>query len=120
MDNEVLVALAAIVVLGVGSQWVGAKFRLPSIVLLLIAGIIGGPVTGLIDPGELFGETLFPGVSLAVGLLLFDSGLGLRFEDLAGGVRRPVVRLISIGERSSSSGTRSCSSMPASAYPSRR
>lgn len=97
MDDKVLVALAAIVVLGVGSQWVAAKLRLPSIVLLLIAGVIAGPVTDLIEPDELFGETLFPGVSLAVGLLLFDSGLGLRFEDLAGGVRRPVVRLISIG-----------------------
>lgn len=97
MDNEVLVALAAIVVLGVGCQWVGAKLRLPSIVLLLVAGIVAGPVTDLIEPDELFGETLFPGISLAVGLLLFDSGLGLRFEDLAGGVRRPVVRLISIG-----------------------
>ncbi|MEZ5170785.1 MAG: cation:proton antiporter [Acidimicrobiia bacterium] len=97
MDDNVLVALAAIVVLGVGCQWVAAKLRLPSIVLLLIAGILAGPVTGLIEPDELFGETLFPGVSLAVGLLLFDSGLGLRFDDLAGGVRRPVIRLITIG-----------------------
>ncbi len=96
-SNEVLVALAAIVVLGVGAQWVARQLRMPSIVLLLIAGIIAGPVTGLIDPDELFGESLFPGISLAVGLLLFDAGLGLRVEDLDRSVRRPVIRLVSVG-----------------------
>jgi len=89
--------LAAIVVLGVGAQWLARQLRMPSIVLLLLAGILAGPVTGVVDPDQLFGESLFPGISLAVSLLLFDAALGLRFEDLRGGVRQPVVRLTTIG-----------------------
>lgn len=64
--------------------------------MLLLAGFIAGPATGLLDPDELFGDLLFPGVSLAVGLLLFDGGLSLRFREIKGfdGV---VVRLVTIG-----------------------
>lgn len=97
MDDQTTVGLAAIIVLGVGAQWVARELRLPSIVLLLIAGVLAGPVAGIVEPDELFGESLFPGVSLAVSLLLFESALGLRFEDLRGGVRQPVVRLTTIG-----------------------
>ena len=64
--------------------------------VLLLAGFIAGPATGLLDPDELFGDLLFPGVSLAVGLLLFDGGLSLRFREIKGfdGV---VARLVTIG-----------------------
>ena len=48
--------------------------------VLLTAGLIAGPLTGLVVPDELFGELLFPGVSLAVGLLLFDGGLQLQIR----------------------------------------
>lgn len=97
MDSaDVTIALGTIVVFGVGAQWLGRRTGIPSIVLLLLAGIIAGPVTGLVDPEALFGDTLEPAITLAVGLLLFDSGFQLRFKDLTKG-RTVVFQLVSIG-----------------------
>ena len=93
---EVTIALGTIVVFGVSAQWLGRKTGIPSIVLLLLAGIIAGPVTGLVDPEALLGDTLDPAITLAVGLLLFDSGFSLQFNKLTEG-RGVVYRLVSIG-----------------------
>ncbi len=38
---------------------------------------MAGPITGWLDPDELFGELLFPFVSLAVAVILFEGALGL-------------------------------------------
>lgn len=81
-EDQVLVGLAGIAVLGVGAQWLAWRLRVPSILLLLAVGFVAGPVTGFLDPDALFGEILFPLVSLAVGLILFEGGLSLRFRDL--------------------------------------
>jgi len=81
-EDQVLVGLAGIVVLGVGAQWLAWRLRVPSILLLLAVGFVAGPVTGFLDPDALFGEILFPLVSLAVGLILFEGGLSLRARDL--------------------------------------
>jgi len=81
-EEQILVGLAAIAVLGVGAQWLAWRLRLPSILLLLAVGFVAGPVTGFIDPDTLFGELLFPLVSLSVGLILFEGGLSLRARDL--------------------------------------
>lgn len=93
---EPLVQLAAIAVFGMGAQWLAWRLRLPSILLLLLSGFLLGPVFGVIDPDHLFGETLFPVVSMAVGLILFEGGLTLKIKELpANG--RVIFRLISIG-----------------------
>lgn len=47
MSEEILIGLTAIVALGVGSQWLAWRLRLPPILLLLIVGFIAEPVTGL-------------------------------------------------------------------------
>jgi NhaP-type Na+/H+ or K+/H+ antiporter len=97
MDTtEVTIALGTIVVFGVSAMWLGRKTGIPSIVLLLLAGIVAGPVTGLVDPDALLGDTLDPAVTLAVGLLLFDSGFSLQFRRLTEG-RAVVLRLVSVG-----------------------
>jgi len=96
MTEDILIKLAAILVVGVGAQWLAWRFRIPSILLLLIAGILIGPIADFVNPDELFGELLIPIVSLSVGLILFEGGLTLRFADLPGVVG--VVRnLIVIG-----------------------
>ena len=94
--DDALVGLATIVIAGIGAQWLGRRLTIPSIILLLPAGILAGPVTGLVEPEELFGDALFPGVTLAVSLLLFESGLGLRFSEIKEG-GTPVARLVTIG-----------------------
>ena len=81
-EDQLLVGLAAIAVLGVGAQWLAWRLRLPSILLLLGVGFVAGPVTGFIDPDALFGDLLFPLVSLSVGLILFEGGLSLQSRDL--------------------------------------
>lgn len=95
MTQEALIALAAILGLGILSQWIAWRLRLPSILLLLLVGIVAGPVTGLLDPDELFGELLRPLVSFAVAVILFDGGLTLRLRDLreVGSVVRNLVTL---------------------------
>ncbi len=79
--------------LGVGAQWVAWRFRFPAIILLALAGLIIGPVTGWINPSELFGSHLQSLVSLCVAIILFEGGLSLHFNELkttAVGVRRLV------------------------------
>jgi len=95
-ENEVILGLGVIIVFGVAAQVIANKLKLPGVLVLLVAGFIAGPATGLLDPDELFGELLFPGISLAVGLLLFDGGLQLKLREIRAwqGV---VFKLVTIG-----------------------
>ena len=95
-DGQIMVALGTIAVFGIGSQWIGRFFGFPSLLLLLPAGLLAGGL-GLVEPEALFGDTLFPLVTLLVALLLFQSGMQLRFSDLPSEARGPVYRLITIG-----------------------
>jgi NhaP-type Na+/H+ or K+/H+ antiporter len=96
LSEDALISLASIVVIGIGVQWVAWRLSLPSILLLLLAGFLAGPVTGLLDPDHLLGETLFPIVSISVGIILFEGGLTLQRDEIAG-ARQVVFRLISLG-----------------------
>ena len=96
MPESGLVGLASVVVLGISAQWLAARLRLPSILLLLAFGFVAGPLAGWLNPDHLFGDLLFPLVSLSVALILYEGGLTLRFSELTRGGR--VVRnLCSIG-----------------------
>jgi NhaP-type Na+/H+ or K+/H+ antiporter len=46
-----------------------------------VFGIVAGPVLGWINPGELLGSLLYPVVSLAVALILFEGGLSLSVKE---------------------------------------
>ncbi len=97
MADSALLAIAGIIVLGIGAQFLAWRIGLPSILLLLIFGFIAGPVTGRLDPDDLFGkkELLFSLVSVSVALILYEGGLSLRVSDLpkVGGVVRNLVTL---------------------------
>ena len=82
MIEQTIVALTAIGMIGIACQWLAWWLKLPAILFLLVAGIIAGPVTGFIRPNELFGELLFPIVSLGVAVILFEGGLTLRFHEI--------------------------------------
>ena len=69
--------LAIIVGVGMAAQWLAWRSQVPSIILLLVAGLLLGPVFSLIDPDEFLGGTLFPIVSVSVALILFEGGLDL-------------------------------------------
>ena len=70
--------------------------RLPAILFLLLFGMLAGPVLGLLNPDDLFGDLLFPLVSLSVAVILFEGSLTLRFSELAG-VGSTVRNLVTIG-----------------------
>ncbi len=98
--NEHLSGLALVILLGISAQWLAWRLRLPSILLLLLFGFAAGPLAGivdpdlrLIDPDKIFGELLFPIVSVSVAIILFEGGLSLRFAELErlGGVVRNLV-----------------------------
>ena len=84
MDDSVKLQgiVACVFVLGVCTQWIAWKIKLPAILLLLIVGRIAGPITGFLRPSEIFGELFLPCVSLSVGMILFEGGLNLRFREL--------------------------------------
>lgn len=90
-----LVLIAVVTVLGIGAQWLAWRFRLPSILLLLVFGFLAGPVTGFI-PQTALGDWVPPFVSLAVGIILFEGGLTLRLDELRQ-VGKSVLNLITLG-----------------------
>lgn len=90
------VGLALIFIVGATSQWVAWRVRLPSILLLLLAGFVAGPLTGLLDPDGLFGSVLLPFVGLSVAFVLLEGGLSLRFDELRG-AGSVVIRLVTLG-----------------------
>ena len=96
-EGDLGIALAAVVVLGVGAQLLGSRIKIPSILLLLAGGILAGPVLHIVEPEELLGDLRFPIVSLAVGVLLFEGGLNLRVAELREHGPAPIVRLVTIG-----------------------
>ena len=90
-------AVAVIVTLGVAAQWLAWRWRVPAILPLLAAGFLFGPVLGLLEPVDIFPDELFyPLVSLAVGLILFEGGLTLRFPQIRE-TRRVVFNLVTWG-----------------------
>lgn len=96
MHEYLLLGLVGIVVVGVAAQWLAWRLRFPSILLLLIFGFVAGPVSGFLRPDRLMGELLFPTISVAVALILFEGALGLRFSEVRE-VRGVVRNLVSLG-----------------------
>lgn len=96
MSEQFFIGLGVIVLFGMAAQWLAWRFHLPSILLLLVLGIVAGPVSGLVDTEFLFGNLLFPFVSLSVSIILFEGGLSLRFSEFRN-VGKIIRNLISIG-----------------------
>ncbi|MDY0249570.1 MAG: sodium:proton antiporter [Pseudomonas sp.] len=84
MPVSTVLLLASIGVLSLFCQWLAWRVRMPAIVFLLAAGIACGPVLHYLNPEEVFGDLLFPMVSLAVAIILFEGSLTLRFSEIRG------------------------------------
>lgn len=96
MPVSTVLLLASIGVLSLFCQWLAWRVRMPAIVFLLAAGIACGPVLHYLNPEEVFGDLLFPMVSLAVAIILFEGSLTLRFSEIRGHSKM-VRNLIPIG-----------------------
>jgi len=95
--NQILIGTGLIFVLAVGSQVLASRLRVPALIVMLPAGFTAGALTSDVNPVRLLGPAFQPAVSLAVAVILYDSGLGLDPRKLRGPSRKVVVRLIIIG-----------------------
>jgi len=106
-----MIELAGIIILGILAQWVAWKFKIPAILPLILIGLLVGPIaaeflsedgTKWIEPiwnqkeGLFPGESLFYFVSLAIGVILFEGGLTLKFSEIKN-VGPVISKLITIG-----------------------
>lgn len=93
---EITLLMVATVVAGISAQVIADYLKIPSIVLLLLFGILLGPSgLDLLQP-ELLGNGLEVIVSLSVALILFEGGLNLELRDL-GAVSTSLRNLVTIG-----------------------
>jgi len=96
MTVDLALMLAGLLMVGFLAQWLAWRVKMPAIVFLLLAGLVLGPASGVLNPGQLLGALLFPAVSLAVALILFEGSLTLRLHELPG-IGRAVRGLVSYG-----------------------
>ncbi|WP_352258675.1 sodium:proton antiporter [Psychrobacter sp. TB55-MNA-CIBAN-0194] len=80
MDTALL--LSGVVGIGIAAQWLAWYLKQPSILFLLLIGIIVGPVLGIFDPDLVLGELMFPFISLGVAIILFEGSLTLEFDEI--------------------------------------
>jgi len=95
--NQILFGLGLVLVLAVGSQLLARPLRAPALIVLLPAGFLAGIATDDVHPDNLLGSLYQPFVTIAVGVILFEAGLRLSFEEVVPGVRKTVVRLVAGG-----------------------
>jgi NhaP-type Na+/H+ or K+/H+ antiporter len=96
VTENLLIALASIVTLGIAAVWVSWRLHAPSILVLLLVGFVAGPITGFLDPDAVFGDLLFPLVSISVAIILFEGGSSLRLVELKT-IGRAVTNLVTVG-----------------------
>lgn len=93
---EITLQIAIAVVAGIGAQVLAEYLKVPSIVFLLLFGILlGADGTGLLHP-QLLGAGLEVIVALATAVILFEGGLNLEMRDL-GKVSGSLRNLVTIG-----------------------
>jgi len=104
-----MLELAGIIILGITAQWVGWKLKLPSILPLILIGLLFGPLsTQFTDDGSKLLEPiwngtkgLFPGsgiyhfVSLAISIILFEGSLTLKRNEILN-VGPVILKLITV------------------------
>lgn len=106
-----MLELGGIIILGILSQWVAWKFKIPAILPLILIGLFVGPIaaeflsvygTKWVEPvwngkeGLFPGESLFYFVSLSISIILFEGGLTLKINEVKN-VGPIITKLISLG-----------------------
>lgn len=82
MTESILLAATVIVVLGVFAQVLADRYQVPSVLFLIVSGIVLGPeMLGFITP-ETFGEGLFTLVAVSVAIIVFEGAFHLRIDRL--------------------------------------
>ena len=96
MHSDVALVITGVLAAGLVAQILGWRLRVPAIVFLLAFGLLAGPVTDLVHPDDVFGDALFPTVSIAVAIILFEGSLAMGVA----GIRtagRTTITLLTVG-----------------------
>ncbi|WP_432354324.1 cation:proton antiporter [Sporosarcina sp. A2] len=96
MENLALISVVAVLALGIFSQWLAWRIQWPSIVIMSIAGLLIGPVLGLINPEAALGDLYGPLISLAVAVILFEGSSNLDIREIKG-ISKSVTRIVTVG-----------------------
>ncbi|WP_203249138.1 cation:proton antiporter [Sporosarcina beigongshangi] len=96
MFDSLLFDLMLVVLIGILSQWAAWRFRMPAIVVMSVAGLLVGPIFGLINPKESMGDLFSPIITFAVAIILFEGSLNLDFKEIKG-FSKPVARIVTVG-----------------------
>ncbi|MHC1593012.1 MAG: cation:proton antiporter domain-containing protein [Methermicoccaceae archaeon] len=98
MDFETyyIAALTLILVIGVGAHMFGRLTRVPSILLLLLVGLLVGPAGLNFVRPELFGEGIRAIVAIAVVIIVFEGGININVSALRA-VSRDMLLLVWLG-----------------------
>lgn len=106
-----MIELGGVIILGILSQYIAWKFKIPAILPLIITGIIVGPISSeyLSSDGSKWIEPIWNGtkgllpehiffdfISLSIGLILFEGGLTLKFHELKK-IGTVIAKLITLG-----------------------
>ncbi|QLD91204.1 NAD-binding protein [Natronomonas salina] len=103
VSSQLIPLTAAILAIGVAAQLLADRFEVPSIVFLLIAGVVLGPEGLSIITEDSF-ASLPAIVGLSVAIIVFEGAFHLRQEDLEQATSASV-RLVTIGALISLVGT---------------
>ncbi|WP_347553024.1 sodium:proton antiporter (plasmid) [Pseudalkalibacillus hwajinpoensis] len=96
MFESSLFLIMIIGILGIGSQWISWKFNLPAIVVMSVTGLLAGPILGLLNPHEQFGNLYKPMISIAVAIILFEGSLKLVFREIKD-LGHSIYRIVTFG-----------------------
>ncbi|MDY6765073.1 MAG: cation:proton antiporter [Halobacteria archaeon] len=93
---DALLISALIIAFGVASKVVADRYSVPSVVFLLILGIVFGPEgLGLINP-NIFGDALSTIVAISVAIIVFEGGFHLTIPKIRK-APKSTLKLVTIG-----------------------
>lgn len=95
-STGILPLLSIILITGVAAKALGDRYGLPSIIFLLIAGIIFGPSGIGIITQETFGSSLSALVGFAVAIIVFEGAFNLKTKNIRQATST-TFRLVTIG-----------------------
>lgn len=96
MSHLTALIVCILFLIGVFSQWMAWRMKLPAIILLLLFGVMFGEGMQAAGIPLVPMEALLPVVSLSVAIILFEGSLNLKFHDIAG-YKNAIRNLVSIG-----------------------
>ncbi|MFK5981278.1 MAG: sodium:proton antiporter [Flavobacteriaceae bacterium] len=107
-----MVELGGIIILGILAQWLAWRIKIPSILPLILIGLVVGPIsaeflsedgTKWIEPvwngkeGLFAGGNLYFFVSLSISIILFEGGLTLKLKEIKNCGPAVITKLITLG-----------------------